>query len=424
MIVRREMADQILPWLGTEKIIIIKGSRQTGKTFLLHYLEDYLKEKGESTIFINVEQKRHLPMFHDPKLFYRFLKEQANLGNGKKLYVFLNHFEYLRLPGTFLKTLYEMTKEHLQIITSAATSFTVIKNEEELGELRKVFYLRRFSFREYLSVRSDLKYSDRFKFHQIEKMQDFYTLYKHDLEEYISDFIYWGAFPSVVMEKDPEKRYEILDNIIHHYIEKDISSFLRVENVDAFIQLMEILAHETGNLLNHQDLSTRLGIHKKTLGKYLEIVEGTFTYSFIPPYFTNPKKELAKMHKVYSNDAGLVSYFLRQAPHDLISVYPALSRVKNYIFNEIRKMGHNDNIYFYRTIAKAEIDFVLCTTDEIIPIKIKPGKKNQKVPVVLKNFKSTYSDYVKKMIVVTQDELRWEDNCLFIPYTLFPFLTL
>lgn len=422
--IHRGVIDQIIPWLGTNKVVILNGARRAGKTVALEYLSNYLKERGDSTFFISAEQKRHLPMFNDPKLFLRFLKEQYGLGDGKKLFVIIDEFQYIRQAGHFFKAIYNAAGDTLQLILAASTTFKVARSTEDLQAIRKMFYVRRLSFEEYMQENSDIKYRDRFALHEEKKIAEFYSLYKEDLEASLSDYLYWGGYPEVVLEKNNDRRFALLDDIIHGHIEKDISSFLRVENVDAYIQLMEVLSSEVGNLLNRQDFSTRLNIHKKTLGKYLEIIDGTFTFSFIPPYFTDTKKELAKMNKIYAQDPGIVSYFLRQTPPEQPGYFPHMSRVKNFVFTELRKHGFKHNIFFYRTIAKAEIDFVLCKDKEVIPIKIKFGKKKQKVPVVVKNFMKTYSDTVHRAIVITQDELRFEKKCLFIPLTVLPFLDL
>lgn len=422
MYIQRKLIEEILPWLGTQKIITIKGARRVGKTEIMHHLEQHLKERDENTLFLSVEHKRHLAIFTDPKLFIRFLKEQYGFSSSKKLYVFLDEFQYIRQSGLFLKEVHELAGDHIQLIIAASTTFKVTKNVEDIANLRKVFYVRRLSFSEYLTLRSELSYQQKFSLSDEKYLHEFYQIYQHDLENYIGEFINWGGYPEVVQERDSQKKEEILGDIIHHYIEKDISSFLRIESVEAYIQLMDILSHEIGNLLNQQDLSVRLDIHKKTLKKYLEIVSGTFTFSFIPPYFTDTGKELAKMNKVYAQDMGIVSYFLPQTARESLSLSPHIGRIKNFIFTELRKLNYNDNIFFYRTIAKAEIDFIICKERELIPIKVKFGKKKQKVPVVMKNFMKTYKDTVKKGIVITQDELRFEENCIFVPFSLFPFL--
>jgi len=55
MIVKRAIFDDILQWLNSNKIIILKGARQVGKTTLLLFLRDYLQASGKHTVYISAE---------------------------------------------------------------------------------------------------------------------------------------------------------------------------------------------------------------------------------------------------------------------------------------------------------------------------------------------------------------------------------
>ena len=84
--IKREIFEKIKPWLGDEKIIIIKGARQTGKTTLLLYLKKYLENNNE-VIYLSVDQDLNNPIFADSKLFLKYINDQYNLGN-KKIYIY------------------------------------------------------------------------------------------------------------------------------------------------------------------------------------------------------------------------------------------------------------------------------------------------------------------------------------------------
>lgn len=423
--IKRIITEEILTHIGSDQTIVIQGARHVGTTELLLHIEQVLKDRHEATVFINLEQNRHDATFRDPKLLIRFLREQCGLGGGKKIYLFLNEIHFIKHPDNFLKEVYDLSGGGLQMIVAGSVSINNIhmkKDFTELADKKVMFNLRHLSFREYLKAKSDFSYQEKFRLMEAKNLQDFYTTHKDDLKEHFKNFIYWGGYPDVAEEPNSTKKYVLLGDIVHRYIEKDISSLLRLENVEAYIQLMEILSHEVGNLLNHHDLSTRLNIHKKTLDKYLDIISGTFTFEFVPPYFTNQKKELAKMRKVYAHDAGIVSYFHHQMVREPLSFFPNVARLKNFLYTELRKMDYNKKLFFYRTIAKAEIDFVINAETEIMPIKIKLGKKVKRVPVVMKNFVGLYENKVKKAIIVTEDDLHYDGLFVFVPIMLLPFI--
>jgi AAA+ ATPase superfamily predicted ATPase len=54
MFISRDLLTDIRQWLDREKILILKGSRQVGKTTLLKFLEQELK-KEYPTLFFSID---------------------------------------------------------------------------------------------------------------------------------------------------------------------------------------------------------------------------------------------------------------------------------------------------------------------------------------------------------------------------------
>lgn len=70
-----------------------------------------------------------------------------------------------------------------------------------------------------------------------------------------------------------------------------------VQNETAFYKLFQLLASQTGNLINVNKLSSSLQIKNETVDNYLTILRKCFQISLINPYFNNLRKELTKMQK-------------------------------------------------------------------------------------------------------------------------------
>ncbi len=106
MIIQRELEENIIHWLDKNKILIIKGCRQVGKTTLLKIIEEKLKKEGKNTFYLSVDQEFGNPILEKSKNLWQFLQDQyPSLKNKQKLYVFLDEFQYLKNAGIFLKTL-------------------------------------------------------------------------------------------------------------------------------------------------------------------------------------------------------------------------------------------------------------------------------------------------------------------------------
>ncbi|MFA5994997.1 MAG: ATP-binding protein [Patescibacteria group bacterium] len=422
--IKRTLFNDILPWLGENKVIIIKGARQVGKTTLLNALRAELEQcHPHSTVYFAIDQELTSAWVHDPKLFLQFLRDQYGLGENKKLYVFLDEFQYLKQAGQFLKTVYDIAKDQLQLIVSGSSSLELTKNAEYLTGRKIEFTLRHFSFHEYLLAKSTFTYPQSFQLTQQQEIQDFYTLYRQDLEQQLLSFAYWGGYPEVVVQTQSDKKRAILSEIIRTYIEKDVAGFLHIEQVEAFNRLVTILATQVGNLVNKNELSNTVGLNKITLEKYLTILEDTFIFSFVRPYFTNIRKELSKMPKVYVQDTGTLAYALHHAvPTDFALLEGNV--IENIVYTELLKQTNTNFIHFYRTAAKAEIDFVLSGDDRLLPIEVKFRQQVITVPSAIHHFSKNYGNNVSRAVVLTRHDLRFEPAAVFLPVVLLPFVNL
>ena len=421
--IKREIFEKIKPWLGDEKIIIIKGARQTGKTTLLLHIKKYL-ENNNQVVYLSVDQDLNNPIFQDSKLFLKYINDQYNLEN-KKLYILLDEFQYIKNAGLFLKNIFDKEKKRMQLIVSGSSSLEITKNSEFLTGRKIDFFMQTLSFKEFLSTKSVNKYDYLWSFSDnIKELLDFYKIYKQDLEINFLDYINWGGYPEVTTTKNSDKRKIILDDIIKTYIKKDVANFLRVQNISGYNNLILLLSNQVGNLVNKDELSNTLRLNSRTIENYLDILEGTFIFQRIFPFFSNLRKTLTKTPKIYCNDFGIIRSTTGQAEifdYNLING----EMVENFIFKELNKIFLNENIFFYRTISGAEIDFII-KKDFLYSVEVKFRKNIKKMPVAMKHFVNDYKEKVKLNIVFTKDYLEFnkETNCFFIPVVLMPFIDL
>lgn len=417
--VKRILFDEIKEWLLEDKIIIIKGTRRAGKTTLLSQIRDYLSEYGEKTIYISVDQELTSPIFSEPKYFIRYLKEQYGVDEEKRTYILLDEFQYIKEAGLFLKVVYDIAHKYLTIIVTGSSSLEISKNREFLTGRKVEFILNRFSFVEFLWGTSEYKYDYSWNSSRdIKDLKEFYALYKKDLERRFLDYINWGGYPEVCLQGNFKKKETLLKEIIRTYIQKDIVDFLKVGNISAFNNLISLLSHQVGNLLNKVEVCNTLGIHFRTLENYLDILKGTFIFSFLKPFYTNIRKELSKMPKIYAEDMGVIRYSTGRSFTDFKVIEGNV--IENFLYNHLSLSFSEENIHFYRTISKSEIDFIIKDKDRLIPMEVK-FQKNANVPVSVRNFSKNYANRINYNIVVTLDKLDFQSNTYFIPVLLLPF---
>lgn len=67
-----------------------------------------------------------------------------------------------------------------------------------------------------------------------------------------------------------------------------------------FRAILGLLANQTGNLINYNNLAADSRTYFKQIRHYLSVLEETFIIKLLRPFFTNKTTELKKNPRVYS----------------------------------------------------------------------------------------------------------------------------
>lgn len=418
--IKRKDLENIKSWIWKSKILILKWARQVGKTTIMKEIENYIKDvlKESRVVFLQADKIDNSNLFSSPENLINYLKIQHNFPNNY-VYLFIDEFQFIKEAGLFLKNIFDEYKDNLQIIVSGSSSLEISKNSEFLTWRAINFYIDRISFANYFNYKENIESPQKFELDNIEWMKVFYEIYKNKLEFHLLSYLNYWWYPEVLASTDNNDKKSIISQIIETYMQKDIIDFLKIENITAFNNLIKLLCSNIWNLININEISSTLNISMQTVNKYLDILEWTFVFSRVLPFFKNTRKEISKMPKIFVEDIGIKNFSLRE--FDSMGKKIDLWReVENFVYNELRKKLDKNQIYYYRTVSKAEIDFVIEKSYEkydIIEVKYR-NKVN--LPIVVKNFGENYN--VLKKIIITKDILTYENEIKYIPACLFPFM--
>jgi predicted AAA+ superfamily ATPase len=210
-----------------------------------------------------------------------------------------------------------------------------------------------------------------------------------------------GGYPRVVLEENREKKIDELSEIYNSYLRKDVKDFGAVENIEAFNKLVSLLAFQIGQLVNLEELTLNLRLSRKTVERYVFLLENTFAVRFIKPYFSNKRKELSKMPKVYFEDTGLRNIVVKNF-QSLSMRADSGSLFKNAVWGSLEKsLKILEEIKFWRTQAGAEVDLII-EGKQPLPVEIKYRSfKQPRITLGLKNFIRNYTPSEAR--VVTRD---------------------
>jgi len=403
----RNLLEEIKKWMDRREIIAIKGPRQSGKTTLLEMLKEWLiKEKGvdeEDIVFITFEDRELLEKFElDPKSFVRrFVGE-------RKVYFMIDEAHYCRDIGQKLKLLYDLYKNIKFIITGSSSLEITSETARFLVGRLFSFELLPLNFHEFLKVRDKnlariyieknrqiRKFIFEGKNFEIEEKDIFIK----ELLEYLNEYLVFGGYPEVIKAKSEEEKRIVIKNIFNTYIEKDVLAYLQITDVTRFRRLISILAFTSGNLISYEKLSSYCDTYFKNIVRLLDILQQTYVIKLLRPFHRNLVTELRKNPKVYFYDYGLRNYAINNF-NDLELREDAGKLAENFVLNQLET--EELFINFWRTTAKAEVDFVLSDINRIIPIEVK--FESFKKPKITRSFHSFLKNYKpKNALVVTKD---------------------
>lgn len=392
VMIKRKIYQELLGHLENPEITILVGSRQAGKTTLMDLLKDDLLTRGQETIGFNLEREEDLPFFKNQLALVDRLKLAFGDNRG---YVFIDEIQRLENAGLFLKGVYDRNLPYKFIVTGSGSLELKEKIHESLAGRKRMFEISTLSLEEFVNYKTNYKYED--------KLTEFFKIDTEISNNLLKEYLLWGGYPKVVLADKAVDKIAILGDIYHSYLEKDVKNLLGITKSEEFTKLLMILADQIGKVANVSEISSTLGIDRETTKKYLWLLKKTFITSEVRPFYKNLRKELTKRSVFYFNDLGMRNYILNRLDQKNLEVDGGFLFqnlvyffLKNVIINESAKVN------YWRTLDGAEVDFIINSGTEILPIEVKFKKLNEiKISRSMNSFINAY--HPEKMIIVNLD---------------------
>ena len=382
--VRRKLFPALVEHLPKKEFSIITGARQTGKSTLLWQLEDYCKEAGFPVVFLNLENKSILSELNlSPLNLLKFLPE-----TDRKVIFLVDEVQYLDDPSNFLKLLYDEYAAKIKIIATGSSAFYMNDRfRDSLAGRKKLFLLYTCAFDEYLEMSGKQELLEELG--RIQTKADYKSTRIELLLIEWEKFIIYGGYPAVITESDTEAKIDRLKELRDSFVKRDILES-GVQNENAFYKLFHLLASQTGNLVNINELASTIQIKNETVANYLTILQKCFHISLVKPHYNNVRKELTKMQKVYLLDTGMRNSLLNNfRPLALRADKGELW--ENIVYRLLIEKYGIDEVYYWRTSAGNEIDFVLPRVSQPKAIEAKYDKTQVNINKY-KLFSTAYPD--------------------------------
>lgn len=164
---------------------------------------------------------------------------------------------------------------------------------------------------------------------------------------------------------------------IQTYLERDVRTLRQVGDLGRFQSFLRAIAARTGQLLNLSDVARDLGVAVNTTKAWLSVLEATYQIFIVRPYFANIGKRLVKSPKVYFADLGTLCHLTGLKDPDHAASGPLAgpimeAAVLGEIVKTVTHRGERPGVYFWRTAAGMEVDFVVeAGGGTVVPIEVK-----------------------------------------------------
>ena len=367
MFIKRYLEDRIMHLLGSNKVILILGTRRVGKTFLINRIRDQFKGK---MLMLNAED-------YDVQeiLKKRSIANYQRLTGDVELLI-LDEAQAIPEIGSVLKLMID-SQTHLTIIATGSSSLDLINpTGEPLTGRQYPFNLYPIS--------------------QLELEEDPITA-RSNLDERLII----GSYPEIFQLKTTKEKESYLKELAKSYLLKDILSYAGIKHSNKLIDLLKLIAYQVGSEVSFNELSLKLGINKITVENYLNLLQKVFILFKLPSYSTNQRKEISKGSKWYFYDNGIRNAVIQDfripsLRNDLGALW------ENYIIAErLKRNVYKDEdiqMFFWRNYQQQEIDLIELHQGKLSACEIKFGTgKNAKIP---QSFLSSYPEAEFKLIDV------------------------
>lgn len=342
----RTIKNKIIADFFKAKVVIIAGARQIGKTTLCEQIIAELGAKYKIKKFNGDDPENNL-LLSDKSLEY--LKNLV----GNADIVFIDEGQKIANIGNTLKILVDHYKENKQFVVTGSSSFNLLNNAEESLTGRKfVYILYPLSIAEIKDVKNILP-----------------------ITKYHRDLLIYGLYPKIVSLNSYDEKERELKEIISSYLYKDVFEYNNVKKSGTIVNLVKALALQIGSEVSYPELAALLGINRKTVENYIDLLEKNFIIFRLNPYFKNKRNEISKSkRKIYFYDVGIRNAAINNFGdfsnrNDIGALWENLVIIERMKFQEYNFL--NSMNYFWRTYDGAEIDWVEERDGKIFGYEIK-----------------------------------------------------
>lgn len=439
---KRKIESTIIDYLqnGSNKILIIDGARQIGKSFIIRYVgSELFKDKFPNYIEINfIEDSLGNKLFenvNNKEDFYFQLSMIAGdkMKNKNDTLIFIDEIQQYPQFLTMLKFL-KQDDRFTYICSGSLLGVTLAKTPSiPIGSI-DVKHMYPLDFEEFLLANGFNDYAINFLKTKFENLESLDEPTHNKVFDLFKKYLLIGGLPDAVNSFINNKNIVEVRKIqsdIYDYYGDDASKYDKdhklkikriydlipssLENKKKRIVIQDIENIKGKRFSNYQDefdylINSGIALEVKALS------------TPVFPLISSSSKNLLKL---YLNDVGLLTNILyknniRAVLDDEKSIN--LGTVyESVVASELKAHGHN--LFYYDNKANGEVDFLIDDYEDlsVVPLEIKSGK-DYTVHSAINKFLSNKDYNVKKGYVLSNErKISIKNNIIYLPIYMIMF---
>jgi uncharacterized protein len=374
MDVVRLLQSEIEKKLGRQKVILLYGSRRTGKTTIIsniaeRYAADVLLLQGEDMRVAELLRERSIANYQ-------------MLLKGKKI-IIIDEAQAIPNVGLVLKLMIDNIKG-ITIIATGSSSLDLVNTTGEPLVGRNIVYQL------YPLAQCE-----------ISKVEDYLSTQSN-----LENRLIYGSYPELWHMDNIQEQRNYLKELVNSYLLKDLLALENVKGAAVLLNLLQMIAWQVGSEVSTVELGKSLQLNKITVERYLDLLTKVFIIFPLTGYSGNLRKEVTKSKKWYFYDNGIRNALINNfspitARNDIGQLWEQYVLSERIKYNSYR--GYYPHYHFWRTYDRQEVDLLELHDGVLSAIECKWSVATAKPPAA---FAKAYPE-AKFNIVHRNNYMQW-----------------
>jgi len=245
MMINRKYAQELVVLSEYSPVIGVTGPRQVGKTTLV---KEFAKTIEKPCVYLDLEKPSDFQKLEEAELYFSANQDKC---------IILDEIQIKPDLFSIIRAMVDENRIPLRFIILGSATPDIIRDSSE-------------------SLAGRIGYIDLKPF-SISELNDTHLQKHHFL----------GGFPNSILAKSEKQALKWIDDFIKTYIERDLPLLGLPATPQVTRRLWEMLAWQSGNLLNASTIGNSMGLSYHTINNYIDFLEGTFLVHRLQPFSFN-----------------------------------------------------------------------------------------------------------------------------------------